>query len=250
MTMSSGEDFEVHATGFSGQRFWQLLRKEWQDHFSQLNAYVVMTVFLAIVGYSFTTVLFFQRSVSVTHAVSQAANLMILIIPLLTMRQFSKERDSGTLELLYSCGCSELELFAAKLLALTALVTVMIVLCLSYPLALAALGHPDFGLVASSYLGLWMMSVSLVALGLCVASFVATPLVAALVSLGLFVGLWMVDVASYLLPASLQAAATHLSLDTHLSRFLMGAIYLSDLTFFMLIIVFSLILGVARCSVR
>lgn len=248
--MSRAEDSVHRASDFSGQRFWQLFRKEWRDNFSQLNAYVVMAVFLAIVGYSFTTVLFFQRSVSVTHAVAQAANLMILIVPLLTMRQFSKERDSGTLELLYSCGCTELELFTAKLLALTALITILICLCVSYPLALAALGQPDFGLVASSYLGLWMMGVSLLALGLCIASFIATPLVAALVTLGLFVGLWMVDVASYLLPASLQTAATQLSLDTHLSRFLMGAIYLSDLTFFLLIILASLILGVARCSVR
>ena len=234
----------------SVRRFWQLYRKEWREHFSQLNAYIVIAVFLAIVGYSFTTVLFFQRSVTVVHAVSQAANLMILIIPLLTMRQFSTERENGMLELLFSCGCTELELFAAKFLALVTLITVMILGCLSFPIALALLGQPDFGLVASSYFGLWLMSGALLALGLCIASFVATPLIAALVSLGLFVAFWTVDVSSYLLPASLQGVASYLSFDTHLSRFLLGAIYLSDLSFFVMIILVSLLLGVARLSIR
>lgn len=232
------------------RRFWQLYRKEWREQFSQLNAYVVIAVFLAIVGYSFTTVLFFQRSVTVVHAVAQAANLMILIIPLLIMRQFSTERENGTLELLMSSGCTELELFAAKFLALVTLITAMILGCLSFPVALALLGQPDFGLVASAYFGLWLMSCCLLAMGLCVASFVATPLVAALVSLGMFVALWTVDVSSYLLPASLQGAANYLSFDTHLSRFFIGAIYLSDISFFVLIIFVSFLLGVARLSIR
>ena len=107
-------------------RFKQLLCKERRELFIQFNAYVVIAVFLSIIAYTFTTVLFFQRDVSVVHAISQAANLLLLLIPLLTMRQFSKERDSGALSLLLSAGCREAEIFTAKLLVLIALNTIYV----------------------------------------------------------------------------------------------------------------------------
>ena len=235
---------------FSRARFWQLVCKEWHDQFSQFTAYAVIAVFFAIVAYSFTTVLFFQRNVSIVHALSQAANLMILVVPLLTMRQFSKERESGTLELLLSAGCSELEIFAAKLFVIVLLITTIIMLCLSFPLALAYLGRPDVGLLAGSYTGLWLMSVSLTAIGLCIACFIANPLIAAMTTFGVFVVLWTIDIASYLLPPVMQELAEILSFDIHLSRFFTGAIYLSDVTFFVLIISTSILLGVARLSIR
>ena len=231
-------------------RFKQLLCKEWRELFIQFNAYVVIAVFLSIIAYTFTTVLFFQRDVSVVHAISQAANLLLLLIPLLTMRQFSKERDSGALSLLLSAGCREAEIFTAKLLVLIALNTIMILLCFSFPLALAVLGRPDFGVVFSGFGGLWLMAVSLIAIGLCVACFVFNPLIAALVSFAVFIGLWTVDIASYLLPPVLQGWAERLSFDLHLSRFMSGAIYLSDLSYFLLLAAGASLLGVARLSQR
>ena len=242
--MSSQRDY------FSLRYFLVILRKELHEIFSSLTAYIVIGVFLAAVSYTFTSILFFQRSVTVIHALAQAANLLLLLVPVITMRQFSKEQENGTFELLMSTSIRELEIVLGKYMACLVLVVLMILLTLSFPLSLSLLGSPDYGAMLSAYLGLLLLGATFIAIGLCVASFVPNPLVAAIVSFGVLMALWMVEVANYVLPTRWQHLADSLSFDIHFSRFLAGAVYLSDCTFFALIIIGALLLTVQRSVYR
>lgn len=235
---------------FSKGQFVALLHKEISELFSSAVAYIVIAVFLSIVAYTFTTILFFQRSVTVIHALAQAANLLLLIVPVITMRQFSKERESGTLELILSTPSGELELVLSKYLACMLLIVVMLVASFAFPVTLGLLGSPDYGATASAYLGLFLFSTALVALGLCIASFFSNPIIAALVSLGVFVSLWMIEVLSDLLPGVYYGLPEAVSLDIHLSRFFAGAIFLSDCSFFLLLTLGSLMICIHRLSYR
>ena len=237
-------------TLFSVTHFKALLAKELHEIFSSFTAYVVIAVFLAVVAYTFTSVLFFQRSVTVIHALAQAASLMILLVPVVTMRQFSRERETGTFELLLSTPSGELEIVLAKYFSSLILVSVMIVLSLSFPLALALLGSPDYGAIASAYIGLFLLSAAYVALGLCVAAFINNPIVAALVSFAIFASLWMVELANYILPVGMQYFTESLSFDIHFSRFLAGAVFYSDCTYFLMVVLGSLLICVQRVSYR
>jgi ABC-2 type transport system permease protein len=231
---------------FSPRSFVLIFRKELHEMFSSLMAYVVIAIFLAAVSYTFTSILFFQRSVTVIHALAQAANLMLLLVPVITMRQFSKEQETGTFELLMSTSVSELEIVLAKYCACLILIFSMVILTLSFPLSLAILGSPDYGAIVSGYLGLFLLSAAFAAISLCVAAFIANPIVAAIVSFGLLLALWMIEVANYILPAAWQHLVDMLSFDIHYSRFLAGAVYLSDCTFFLLIIISALLICVQR----
>ncbi|HSX81464.1 MAG TPA: hypothetical protein VLQ80_23220 [Candidatus Saccharimonadia bacterium] len=77
-----------------------LLGKETRALFSSSIAYVVIIVFVLLMGYAFTAFLFLNRAVTLVHIFFQAAVLFLLIVPVLTMRQFAEERKTGTLELL------------------------------------------------------------------------------------------------------------------------------------------------------
>lgn len=235
---------------FSLHYFRLILRKELHEIFSSLTAYVVVAVFLAAVSYTFTSILFFQRSVTVIHALAQAANLLLLLVPVITMRQFSKEQENGTFELLMSTSIREVEVVLAKYTACLVLVGAMILLTVSFPLSLSVLGSPDYGAMLSGYLGLFLLSATFTAIGLCVASFIANPIVAAIVSFGVLLALWMIEVANYVLPVAWQHVVDNISFDIHFSRFLAGAVYLSDCTYFILIILGALLLCVQRCACR
>src|SRR5437879_12578367 len=87
--------------------FAVLLLKEEAALFSSPVAYVVMTVFLLIMGYSFTLTLFLSHQPSMVHVFFQMFVLFMLTVPLITMRLLAEERKLRTLEVLLTSPVSE-----------------------------------------------------------------------------------------------------------------------------------------------
>jgi ABC-2 type transport system permease protein len=161
------------------------------------------------------------------------------------MRQFAEERKTGTLELLLTAPVPESHIVMAKFLASMAVNVVMLVLSLTYAFILASYGTLDWGPLYSGYLGLLLLSATLVALGLTISALTANQIVAAIVALGTFVLLWMLDTLASLLPYPVDNIVLSMSLLAHFTPFATGALYLSDAGFFL-----SLILLGLFCSVR
>src|SRR3989449_9335989 len=161
-----------------------LLAKATKALFASPIAYAVIAVFLPLLGHSFTAFLFLNKTSNLVHLFFQAAALFLLVVPVLTMRQFAEERKTGTLELLLTAPAREINLVLAKFLACMAVNTVMLVLSLTYALGLQAYGDPDWGPIYSGYLGLVLFTASLVALGLPISALTTNQIVAATVALG------------------------------------------------------------------
>src|SRR5437870_13839556 len=122
-----------------------LLGKETTALFSSPIAYAVIMVFQLLLGYTFTAFLFLNKTATLMHIFFQAAVLFLLIVPVLTMRQFAEERKSGTLELLLTASVLESDIVLAKLLVCMAVNTLMLVLSLPYAWVLPVYGQPDWG---------------------------------------------------------------------------------------------------------
>ena len=129
-------------------------------------------------------------------------------------------------------------------------ITVMLVLSLIYALVLHAYGEPDWGPIYSGYLGLVLFTASLVALGLPISALTTNQIVAATVALGLFLGLWMIDALGSLLPYPFDNIVMSVSLLAHFTPFATGAIYVSDVGFFVSFILLGLFLGVRALARR
>ena len=231
-------------------RFATLLGKEAQAVFSSPIAYALVAVFVLLMGYSFTTILFLNKIGTLTHIFFQMSTLLLLFVPILTMRLVAEERKTGTLELLLTSPVREIEVVLAKFLASMAVVAVMFALSLGYPLTLAAYGRPDWGPIYTGYLGLTLFAGALVAMGLAVSSLTANQVVAAVVSLGVFFLLWMVDSLGYLLPDPFDTLSTNLSLLAHVSPFVLGSVFLSDVGFFVSVILLGLFFSVRALARR
>ncbi len=227
-----------------------LLAKETKALFSSPIAYAVIAVFLLLMGYSFTAFLFLNKTSSLVHLFFQAAVLFLLMVPVLTMRQFAEERKTGTLELLLTAPVREIDIVLAKFLASMAVNASMLALTLTYAGVLQAYGEPDWGPIYSGYLGLVLFTAALVALGLTVSALTANQIVAAVVSLGLFLVLWMIDTLGSLLPYPFDNMVLSVSLLAHFTPFATGAIYLSDMGFFVSLILLGLFLSVQALARR
>ncbi len=232
------------------RHFGTLLLKEERAIFSSPIAYVTVAVYLLLMGYTFTAVLFLSRTGELVRVFFQAAILFLLIVPVITMRLFSEERRTGTLELLLTSPIQEIEIVAAKFVAGLSIPALMLALTGSYPLVLGLYGDPDWGPIYSGFLGLLLLAAALTAIGLLASGLAANQIVAAVAAMGLGILLWMIDTLGYLLPEPYDTIVSHLSLVAHFTPFATGALFLSDVGFFLTIVLAGLFLSVRALSRR
>src|SRR5919197_472046 len=159
--------------------FVALLFKEEKAIFTSPIAYVVLSVFLVIMGYTFTLTLFVSHAPTLVHLFFQIYVLFLLTVPIITMRLVAEERRLRTIELLLSAPVSEAAVVFAKYLASVSLILLMLVLSGAYAIALGVLGRPEWGPIWSGYLGLFLLGTALVAVGLMASSLVSNQIIAA-----------------------------------------------------------------------
>ncbi len=232
------------------RNFGILLLKEERALFSSPIAYVLMTVFLLIMGYSFTLTLFLSHQPSLVHMFFQMFVLFMLTAPIITMRLIAEERKLRTLEVLLTAPVSEFEIVLAKFVASMSLIALMLLLSGSYAVVLGLFGDPDLGPVYSGYLGLLLFGSALIGVGLLASALTSNQVIAALISLSVFLLLWIIDNFGWLLPSPFDALVVNLSLSVHFRPFAVGSVYLSDVGFFLSITLLTLLLSVRALARR
>jgi ABC-2 type transport system permease protein len=230
--------------------FVALLFKEEKAIFTSPIAYVVLSVFLVIMGYTFTLTLFVSHAPTLVHLFFQICVLFLLTVPIITMRLVAEERRLRTIELLLSAPVSEAAVVFAKYLASVSLILLMLVLSGAYAIALGVLGRPEWGPIWSGYLGLFLLGTALVAVGLMASSLVSNQIIAALLSLSVFLLLWVIDRFGWMLPDPFDALVVNLSLLTHFTPFATGSIFLSDAGFFVSVTLLGLFFSVRALARR
>jgi len=230
--------------------FAALLDKEICALFYSPIAYIVIAVFLVLMGYSFTMTLFLTKYATLVHIFFQSAGLLFLIVPVITMRAFAEERKAGTLELLLTAPVRESQVVLAKYLASMSVVLAMIALTGCYAIVLAIFGTPDWGPIYSGYLGLALLASTLVSLGLLISALTSNQIVAAVITIGVSFLLWMIDTLASVLPDMLERILISLSLLARFTPFATGAMYTSDLGFFVSATLLALFLSMRALARR
>ena len=232
------------------RKFAALLLKEERALFTSPVAYVVVAVFLLIMGYSFTLTLFLTHTPTLVHLFFQIFVLLLLTVPVITMRLVAEERKLRTLEMLLTSPAREIDIVLAKFAASMAVMLAMIGLTLAYALVLGIYGAPDWGPIYSGYLGLLLLGAALVGVGLAASSLVGNQVVAAMVSLSLFLILWIIDDFGHLLPDPFNALVVSMSLSVHFRPFATGSLYLSDAGYFLSLAMLGVFLSVRAMARR
>jgi ABC-2 type transport system permease protein len=169
-----------------------LLKKELNVFLNSLMGYIVMVLFLIVSGFFLWIEDGDSNIVNTGYASLYplfviAPWLMMFLIPALTMRSFSEEYRTGTIELLLTRPISDLKIIGAKFLAGVALVAIALLPTLVYFHSVYYLGEPigniDTGEVLGSYLGLLLLSSVYVSIGIFASSLTNNQIIAFIVSI-------------------------------------------------------------------
>ena len=235
------------------QQIRPIFKREFLGYFRSPVAYVFLNAFLVIsVSLAFSRYGgFFKGGVASMESYFMFFPwLFLFIVPAVGMRLWSEEKRSGTVELLFTLPITTLETVLGKFLAGWAFLTLAIALSFTMVLTLTYLGQPDWGVIASTYLGAILMAGSY--LGVCslasaltksqVISFVLGLLACAML---LFLGLGsFTDFLENVLPVPVAGALSNFSFITHFDAFTMGIIDPKDVVFFLSLTGFTLFLNV------
>ncbi len=222
-----------------------ILKRELSSYFATPVAYVFILIFLMLSGvFTFYIGNFYERmQADLIPFFSFHPWLYLFLIPAISMRIWSEERNSGTLELLLTLPISKEQIVLGKFMA--AWIFSGLALLLTFPLWISVnyLGDPDNGVILASYIGSWLMAGGFLAIGSCMSALTRSQVVAfvlcGFVSL-LFVmaGFPMVlDVFRGWVPLIILDMITSLSFLTHFNSITKGVLSLKDFLYFLSIIV-------------
>lgn len=170
-----------------------IYRKEINAFFSSLIGYIVIAVFLLVLGlflfvFPDTSLLDFGYA-SLGPFFTLAPNVLVFIIPAITMRAFAEEKQTGSLELLVTRPLRDFDIVLGKFLACFTLMLIALLPTLLYYLTVYYLGSPvgnvDAGGTFGSYLGLSFLCMAFVAIGLFASSLTSNQIVSFLLALAL-----------------------------------------------------------------
>jgi ABC-2 type transport system permease protein len=170
------------------------------------------------------------------------ALLLMMLVPMFTMRLIAEERRNQTLTLLLSAPLSGRHIVLGKFLGLLIFLVVLMagVPLMVYTLALGT--DLDHGLILSNILGLLLLTASYIALGLYISALTTQPIIAAIGAFAVLIGLWLADIG-----AAAEDSPWHsISPFNHFQNFNNGLLDSSDITFFVLFTAFFLLLTMKR----
>src|SRR5512142_1414947 len=128
-----------------------IYRREMRSYFNSPVAYVVIVVFLAIIGWFFSNNLFLINVASMRVVFDLVPLIFLFFVPAITMRLLAEEKKSGTLELLATKPVRDVEIVLGKFLAAWTLLAAALAPTLIYLFTLMLLGSPDLGPVFAGY---------------------------------------------------------------------------------------------------
>jgi ABC-2 type transport system permease protein len=235
-------------------------QKELKSYFASPMAYIIIGFFALVFGYFFVALLLFfdQRSMQVAGlGGSQTMNInqdmlrpvfqntmviFLFVLPMITMRTYSEEKRSGTIELLLTSPLTDLQIIMGKFLGAMGLYAAMLAVTLVHVALLFIFGDPEILPILTTYLGLLLMGGCFISVGLLISSLTKNQIVAGMITFVVFLMLWIINwIANFTGPTT-QEVLNYLSITEHLDDFTLGVIDTKHLVYYFSVIAFGLYL--------
>ncbi|MBN1573073.1 MAG: ABC transporter permease subunit [Deltaproteobacteria bacterium] len=250
-------------------RIWAQYKKEMRTYFTSSVAYVILTIFLLISGFFFTSIVISystnsmqfgnfpqaQAYLNIGQSVlrflfQNLAVIMLFFIPILTMRLISEEKRSGTLKLLLSYPIRDVEVLLGKFFAVVSILAMMYLLTFPYVIFLFVSTSPEVGPFVTNYLGIILMGTAFISLGIFASAVTERQVVAAVISFGALIMFWVINWMENKADQLLSKILEDISIFTHMENFTRGIINTHDIVYYLLFTGFFLFLALMALESR
>jgi ABC-2 type transport system permease protein len=208
-----------------------IMKRDFKSYFNSPIAYVIIGLFMFIMGLFFNSGLMSNSSDFMGSIVGSMSSMLIFIIPILTMRTIAEDKKNGTEVLLITSPTRITEIVLGKFLAAYCVFLIMTAFTLIFPIILMVLGNPDVALILSSYLGFILYGAVFISVGVFASSMTENQIVAAIISFVSLFAITALDFLASFFSGFINKAIVWLSLNQRYSDFGSGIIDLTSIVF-------------------
>jgi ABC-2 type transport system permease protein len=234
--------------------------KELRSYFASPIAYILIGFFSLLFGWFFYVYLmaFNQQSqqmmqfgqggganinqMMIRGLFQNTAVIILFVMPMITMRTYSEEKRSGTIELLLTSPVTDLEIIVGKFLGALALYAAMLLVTMLYMVMLFKISNPEWRPIAAGYLGLLLMGGCFLSAGLFISSLTKNQIVAGFLTFATFLMLWIINWPGEYSGPTTRDLLNYLSITQHFDDFARGVIDTKDVVYYLSFITFGLFL--------
>jgi ABC-2 type transport system permease protein len=243
------------------RNIWSIAKKEIRATFNSPIAYVVIAVFLLLVGFFFYSMIwwfntqamqmdqnpYYYQQVNINQMVftplfHNMSIILLLVLPLLTMRLFAEEKKIGTEELLFTSPVSVSQIILGKYLASLVVLAAMLALTAVPALFTFAYGNPEVAPWLNGYLGLFLLGGAFIAVGIFFSSLTENQIVAATLTFGALLLFWILNWAGSSAGPTLQGILNYVSFFQHFDDMTRGLLDTKDVVYYASFAFFGLFL--------
>jgi ABC-2 type transport system permease protein len=237
-----------------------IAQKELKSYFSSPIAYIVIGLWALLYGYFFVAILgfFVRQSMQMMQMQGpQAMNvnqmlvrpllqnvtiLVLFLMPMVTMRTYSEEKRSGTIELLLTSPVTDFQIIMGKFLGAVALYVIMLAVTVVHLGLLFIYGNPEWKPIFTAYIGLLLLGSCFISLGLLISSLTKNQIVAGMVTFAVFLMLWVITWIGSFSGPTVDKLAQYLSIIDHYDDFGKGVLDTTHVIYYLSFITFGLFL--------
>lgn len=229
-----------------------LVQRELNTYFFSPIAYAVLTIFLLISGIFFLAMTFTPGAESsLRQLVDIMPVILVVVLPIVTMRLLSDEFRTGTIETLMTAPVAESDVILGKFFGAVLFYAIMLVSTLIFAVIVASFGRLDWGLLLCSYLGLLLLGSLYIAVGLFFSACTVNQIISAVCSVVvLMVFTFLADYLATTQGGLFGLILHHLSIQDHYRDFTRGLLDTNHLIFFVTSTGLFLFLGVKVLELR
>ena len=185
--------------------------REIKKYFLSPIGYIFIGFFLLVAGIFFSIEILFPQRPNFINVLSNLLFIFLLLIPILTMRLLSEDRNKKVDQLLLTCPLKLTDIVVGKFLAAVTVFFMSLIIMWTYPLIMAGYGHVNIVGTLVAFIGFLLIGCSFISIGLFISSITENQIIAAAATFGILMVLWLVDYIAIVLPTSAIAGIVFIS---------------------------------------
>ncbi|MDP8267799.1 MAG: ABC transporter permease subunit [Candidatus Tenebribacter davisii] len=226
-----------------------ITRKEIKSYFNSPAAYIVLVIFLLLSGWFFASPLFINNQANLRTLFGIIPLLFLFFVPAITMGLISREKNTGTIELLATLPIKDSQIIMGKFWASVSLIGIGLLFTLIHFITIVILGtNIDFGAIFCGYIGLLMLGTVYSAIGIFASSITSNQIVSLIISFFIIFFFFILKFSLFFIPDFLVGIFQFLSIDYHFSNITRGVIDTRNIIYFVSLII--LFLKLAQTSLE
>lgn len=212
-----------------------VLKRELKAYFTSVIGWIFLAAFFFVFNLYFVANNLIYGTPYLSYSLSNVAFVLVIIIPILTMRSMAEDRRTKTDQLLYTAPVSITKIIIGKFLALAAIFSVVIgAICLC-PLLLSRFGSVPMAESYAAILGIWLYGCLSIAICVFVSALTESQVIAAVLSFALlFIGFMMQQITGLISSSEnvVTKVLNALCTQTHLENFCNGILDVTGIVYY------------------